>query len=89
MKSTGITRKIDELGRVVLPISIREELELKSKDAVEIFIDGDRIVLKKYVPSCIFCGESDGVFFFKEKRICQKCFQAIKDTNRAPLPLEI
>lgn len=79
MKSTGITRKIDELGRIVLPISIREELDLKSKDSVEIFTDGDRIVLKKYVPSCIFCGESDDVIYFREKRICQKCLRTIKD----------
>lgn len=56
MKSTGIVRKIDELGRIVLPIEIRNTLDIKPKDSIEIFVDDDKIVLKKYQPSCIFCG---------------------------------
>ena len=56
MKSTGVVRRIDELGRIVLPIEIRKTLALSSKDTVEIFVNGDTIVLKKYEPSCIFCG---------------------------------
>lgn len=58
MKSTGIVRKIDELGRIVLPIEIRNTLDIKPKDSIEIFVDDDKIVLKKYQPSCIFCGNS-------------------------------
>ena len=55
MKSTGMVRKIDELGRIVMPAEIRQTLGLQVRDAMEIYIDGDRIVLKKYQPSCIFC----------------------------------
>ena len=55
MKSTGIVRKIDELGRIVLPIEIRNTLDIKAKDSIEIFVDDDKIILKKYQPSCIFC----------------------------------
>ena len=54
MKSTGIVRKIDELGRIVLPIEIRNTLDIKAKDSIEIFVDDDKIILKKYQPSCIF-----------------------------------
>ncbi|MBQ4064581.1 MAG: AbrB/MazE/SpoVT family DNA-binding domain-containing protein, partial [Clostridia bacterium] len=62
MKSTGIVRKVDELGRIVLPIELRKSMEIDKKgDAVEIFIDDDRIVLKKYQPACVFCGDADEV----------------------------
>ena len=61
MKSTGVVRKIDELGRIVLPIEIRNNLDIKSRDAVEIFVDEDKIVLKKYEPACIFCGNASDV----------------------------
>ena len=58
MKSTGIVRKVDELGRVVLPIELRRTLDIAEKDALEIYVDSDRIVLRKYEPACIFCGLS-------------------------------
>ena len=56
IKSTGIVRKVDELGRIVLPIELRRTLDIAEKDAIEIYVDGTSIVLKKYQPSCIFCG---------------------------------
>ena len=59
MKSTGVVRKVDELGRIVLPIEIRKTLDIQQKDAVEIFIDEDKIVLQKYQPACIFCNNID------------------------------
>ena len=64
MKSTGIVRKVDELGRIVLPIEIRKVLDIKEKDALEIFTEDDKIVLKKYQPACIFCGDADNVIYF-------------------------
>lgn len=79
MKSTGVVRRIDELGRIVLPIEIRRSLDINVKDPVEIFIDNERIVLQKYSPSCIFCGDADNIVFFNGKRICAKCLEEIKN----------
>lgn len=78
MKSTGIVRKIDELGRIVLPVEIRKVLDIKNKDSVEIFTDGDRIVLSKYQPSCSFCGDVNDIVYFEGKRICSACLEKIK-----------
>ena len=77
MKSIGIVRRIDELGRIVLPIEVRRRLELDAKDGVEIFVEKDRVILKKYEPSCIFCGDAEDVLFFKDKRICRKCLEEL------------
>lgn len=73
LKGTGIVRKLDELGRIVLPIELRRTLELKEKDSIEIFVEGNYIVLQKYEPACIFCGGSVDITEFKERNICQKC----------------
>ena len=78
MKSTGIVRKIDELGRVVLPKEIRDVLDIKEKDAIEIFTDNDKIILQKYQPSCIFCGDADDIVFFGNKRVCRACIEKMK-----------
>ena len=78
MKATGITRKLDELGRIVLPISIRDEFDLKEKDPVEIYTDDDKIILKKYHPACIFCGNADDVIYYRDKRICASCLSELK-----------
>lgn len=79
MKSTGVVRKIDELGRIVLPISIRQNMDINEKDALEIFTDGDRIILQKYQPSCIFCTNADNVVYYNSKRICTDCLAKIKE----------
>ncbi|PAB58086.1 AbrB/MazE/SpoVT family DNA-binding domain-containing protein [Anaeromicrobium sediminis] len=73
MKSTGIVRKVDELGRVVIPIELRRTLGIKEKDTLEIYVDRDNIILKKYEPTCVFCGESEGIKKFKGKNICSTC----------------
>ena len=73
MKSTGIVRKIDELGRVVLPMELRRVLHLEVKDPIEIYVEGENIILKKYEPCCIFCGESTNVVNFKGKNVCENC----------------
>ncbi len=75
MKSTGIVRKVDELGRVVIPIELRRTLHIEEKDALEIYVDNERIILRKYEPacSCVFCGNADEVTVFKNKNICKEC----------------
>lgn len=77
MKSTGIVRKVDELGRIVLPIELRRTLDIEERDPLEIHVEGDQIVLKKYAPSCIFCGTEEDLQLFRGKRICQGCIAAL------------
>ena len=78
MKSTGVVRKVDELGRIVLPIEIRKTLDIQQKDAIEIFIDENKIILQKYQPACIFCNQIDNIVYFNDKRICRDCIEKIK-----------
>ncbi|NLX62744.1 MAG: AbrB/MazE/SpoVT family DNA-binding domain-containing protein [Tissierellia bacterium] len=82
MKSTGIVRKVDRLGRVVIPIELRRNLEIGEKDALEIFIDGEQIVLKKYSPACIFCGQAKDVISFKNKNVCPSCLKEIESLEK-------
>ena len=77
MKATGIVRKIDELGRIVLPIELRRNLNIDIKDPLEIYVEEGMIILKKYEPSCIFCGDAHDVITFKDKTICKKCQNAL------------
>lgn len=79
MKSTGIIRKVDELGRVVLPSELRKNLNINIKDSLEIYVSGDSIILKKYSPTCIFCNSSDNIEIFKGKNVCKKCLNQLKD----------
>ena len=78
MKATGIVRKVDELGRIVLPIELRRTLDIAERDALEIFVDGSSVILKKYRPSCIFCDSTKDVVVFKGKNICPKCLAELK-----------
>ena len=77
MKATGIVRKVDELGRIVLPIELRRTLDILEKDSLEIYVDGSTIILKKYEPACIFCGNAKNVTHFKNKIICENCVKEI------------
>lgn len=77
MKATGIVRKIDALGRIVLPIEIRETLGIKERDPLEIFVDGENIVFKKYSPTCIFCDSTENLTIYKDKLICPDCINDI------------
>ncbi|MBO5954064.1 MAG: AbrB/MazE/SpoVT family DNA-binding domain-containing protein [Oscillospiraceae bacterium] len=77
MKSTGIVRKVDELGRIVLPIELRRNLDIEERDPVEIYLDGDKIVLQKFEPACLFCGSSQGLVNYHGKNICQECVRNI------------
>lgn len=73
MKSTGIIRRVDELGRVVIPMEIRNQFNIVEKDPIEIYIEGSCIVLKKYEPNCIFCGNTKNLVEYKDKLVCDKC----------------
>lgn len=79
MKATGIVRKVDELGRIVLPIEMRRTLDIAEKDALEIYVEGASVILKKYKPSCIFCDTAKDVSEFKGKNICPKCLKDLKN----------
>ena len=78
MKSTGIVRKVDELGRIVLPIEMRRTLDIAERDALEIYVDGSSVILKKYKPSCIFCDATRDITEFKGKYVCPKCLKELK-----------
>ncbi len=78
MKSTGMVRRIDELGRIVLPKELRETFNIVERDALEIYTEGNSIVLKKYEPACIFCGDAREVIVFKGRNICQNCLKELK-----------
>ena len=77
MKSTGIIRRVDELGRVVIPIELRNKFGIAEKDPIEIFVDGSNIVLKKFEPNCIFCGNSKKLSEYKDKLVCDKCLEKL------------
>ncbi len=79
MKSTGVVRKIDELGRIVIPMEIRNTLGIESRDPLEIFTEGDKIILSKYAPSCLFCGNDEGAVLFRGKMVCRDCLNQLKD----------
>ena len=78
MKSTGIVRKVDELGRIVLPIELRRTLDIAERDSLEIFVDGASIVLRKYQPSCVFCDSDKNVVSFKGKNVCPNCLKELQ-----------
>ncbi len=79
MKTTGMIRQLDALGRVVLPIELRRTLDIAEKDALEIYVEGSAIILKKYRPSCIFCDSNKDIRTFKGKNICPKCLRELKE----------
>lgn len=81
MKSTGVVRKVDELGRIVVPIELRRTMDIAVKDTVEIFVEGDQIILKKYHPACIFCENAKDVISYKGKMVCKDCLNALKNEN--------
>ena len=79
MKSTGIVRKVDELGRIVLPIELRRTLGIEEKDRIEMFVDGESMILRKYQPACIFCDNAKDIINYKGKNICPDCIRAMNE----------
>ena len=78
MKSTGILRKLDELGSQVLTIELRRTLDIAERDAVEIYVDGDAVVLKKYKPACVFCGNAENITDYKGRSVCAECLEDLR-----------
>lgn len=75
MKSVGMVRRVDDLGRIVLPAEIRRSLNIAERDEVEIFVEADRIVLQKFEPLCVFCSSSQDLVTYHGKNVCQKCIR--------------
>ena len=81
MKSTGIIRRVDELGRVVIPIELRNKFGIAEKDPIEIYVEGSTIVLKKYEPNCVFCGNTKNLIEHKGKLVCEKCLKQMNEAK--------
>ena len=79
MKATGIVRPVDPLGRVVIPVELRRTLNIKTEDSLEVYVDGEYIMLKKYEPACVFCGDAKDVVNVKGKNVCRKCLDEMKE----------
>ena len=79
LKSTGIVRKVDELGRIVLPVELRRTLDINEKDTLEIYVDGSSVVLKKYRPTCIFCDSAKDLRVFRGKNVCPRCLREMSE----------
>lgn len=75
-KSTSVMRKVDQLGRVVIPKELRKNFDIEdNRDLLEIYVEGDKIILKKYVPGCLFCGKEGTLYEFKDKLVCPNCIK--------------
>lgn len=77
MKATGIVRKVDELGRIVVPIELRRSLGIGDRDAVEMFMEENSIIIRKHQPACVFCGSTDETVEFKQKIVCKECIDSM------------
>ena len=84
MKATGIIRRVDELGRVVIPIEIRNQFNIIEKDPIEIYVDDSSIILKKYQPNCAFCNTTENLVEYKKKLVCEKCTKHLKNLHEKP-----
>ncbi len=84
MKSTGIIRQIDRMGRIVLPAELRRSMDIEVADTMEIFVEGDAIILKKYHPACIFCDSCREIVRFKGKTVCAKCLRQLRASPEGP-----
>lgn len=83
LKSTGIVRKVDELGRIVLPVELRRTLGISEKDRLEISVEGSSIVLRKHSPTCVFCDAVRDVVHFRGKSICPRCLEELQAAQAA------
>ena len=79
MKTTGIVRKVDDLGRIVLPIELRRILDIAERDELEIYMDQDRIILQKYEPACVFCGIAQELVTYHSKNVCRSCIDKMHE----------
>ena len=79
LKATGVVRRVDELGRIVLPVELRRTVNIEEKDPLEIYVDGEKIILKKYQPACMICGSMEEMVELEGKRICPTCIAALSE----------
>lgn len=79
MKDTGVIRRLDELGRITLPMELRKQLNLTDRDSLHILVDGERIILEKYECSDIFTGESDDLIDFHGKKVSKQSIMELAD----------
>lgn len=79
MKNTGIVRRVDDLGRVVVPRELRRSLQIENGDEIEIFTEEDRIILKKYKPGCVICGSMDNLVAFRGRPVCELCRKMLRE----------
>lgn len=79
MSRKGITRGLDSLGRIVIPMSIRKMLNITNDDTLEVYTEGDKIIIKKYEPFCVFCGSENEISDCEGKKICKNCINKIKE----------
>ncbi|MGK9253337.1 MULTISPECIES: AbrB/MazE/SpoVT family DNA-binding domain-containing protein [Paenibacillus] len=82
MKPAGVVRKVDQLGRIVLPKSLRKRYQMNEGDPVEILVQGDHIILERYRPRCVFCGSMEQVTDFKERYLCSECMGQMQHLRR-------
>lgn len=79
MHDTGIVRRVDDLGRIVIPMELRRTLGIKVKDPMAIYVEGDRIILQKHRDACAICGETENdMVDVKDRPICTECVTAVK-----------
>ncbi len=78
MKATGIVRKIDALGRVVIPKELRDKMYIEDGDPLEIFVENDAIVIQKYAAVCVFCGSGEDLRHYKGRNVCRSCTAELK-----------
>ncbi len=79
MKATGIVRQLDQLGRIVIPKELRNTYDLREKDSIQIFVEGEDIILRKYQPACIVCNDATDIVVFERKNICRNCLNKLKE----------
>jgi len=77
MKATGMVRKVDGLGRIAIPVELRRKMEINTKDHLEIFVDEENVVLKKYEPACLFCGNTNNMKHYGNRIVCQECIDKL------------
>lgn len=78
MKTLGMVRKVDALGRIVIPHELREALGIDSGDELELCCQGEALVLRKFSSACVFCGGRESIYVFREKYVCGECLQSLR-----------
>ncbi len=86
LKATGIVSRVDELGRIVIPVELRKVMDIGEKDPLEIYTDAEKIILKKYQPACLFCGDAEGLTVHRGKNICLACLTELTKETVFYLP---